>query len=61
MLVVDDEPAVARWVRRGLEEAGHAVDVATGAREGQALAASIGYDLVFVDLGLPEGSGLGVV
>lgn len=61
VLVIDDEPAVARWIGRGLEEAGHAVDVANGAKEGQTLAASIAYDLVVVDLGLPDGSGLGVV
>jgi DNA-binding response OmpR family regulator len=60
-LVIDDEPTIARWIARGLEEAGHAVDIATAAKEGQALATSIDYDLVLVDLGLPDGSGLGVV
>jgi DNA-binding response OmpR family regulator len=61
VLVIDDEPTVARWIGRGLEEAGHAVDLARTAREGQAIACSITYDLVIVDLGLPDGSGLAVV
>lgn len=61
VLVIDDEPTVARWIGRGLEEAGHAVDLARTAREGESLACSIAYDLVIVDLGLPDGSGLTVV
>ncbi len=61
VLVVDDDPMVARWIDRVLSEEGYAVDVAPSSRDARALGSSTSYDLVIVDLHLPDGSGLGVV
>lgn len=61
VLAVDDNRDLRTWLQRVLGEAGYHVDVAETAEEGRALALSIHYDLVLVDLDLPDGSGLGVV
>jgi two-component system alkaline phosphatase synthesis response regulator PhoP len=60
ILVVDDEPQIARIARDYLERAGFAV-VSAGDGEGAlALAASRRPDLVILDLGLPGRDGLDV-
>ncbi|MFI5255101.1 MAG: response regulator transcription factor [Candidatus Limnocylindrales bacterium] len=60
ILVVDDEPQIARIARDYLERAGFAV-VSAGEGEGAlALAASRRPDLVILDLGLPGRDGLDV-
>ena len=57
VLVVEDDRALAEVVRRGLTEEGYAVDVApTLAVAGESLAVNA-YDLVVLDLGLPDGDG----
>ncbi|MBC8086939.1 MAG: response regulator transcription factor [Phycisphaerae bacterium] len=61
VLAIDDNRDLRVWLQRVLGEAGYHVDVAETAEEGRALALSIPYDLVLVDLDLPDGSGLGVV
>ncbi|HEX3247076.1 MAG TPA: response regulator transcription factor [Chloroflexota bacterium] len=60
ILVVEDDPSVARLVARGLTEAGHRVDVAENGDEGLARAESGAYDLVVLDVMLPELSGIEV-
>lgn len=58
MLVVEDDPALGDVVRRGLQENGHAVELATtiaAAREARRLAP---VHLIVLDLGLPDGDGL---
>ena len=60
MLVVEDDPVLGDVLARGLREEGQAVDVeGTALAADQALAISE-YDLVVLDLGLPDGDGLGV-
>lgn len=58
VLVVEDERKLGQFIRNGLEEAAYAVllvpDIAT-ARE--AVGDSV-FDLIILDLGLPDGSGL---
>jgi two-component system copper resistance phosphate regulon response regulator CusR len=57
LLVVEDERTLARHLRRGLEEAGSAVDVASTSAEAWRLLMINPYDLVLLDLGLPDSDG----
>lgn len=58
VLVVEDEHKMARFLRRGLQEEGYAVDVAEDGREG-ALQAAVGeYDVIVLDIMLPYLDGL---
>jgi DNA-binding response OmpR family regulator len=60
VLVVEDDPRVSRVVELELQHAGIEVDsVATG-REGIAQALTGAYDLVVLDLGLPDVDGVAV-
>lgn len=60
VLVVEDEKKVARFIKRGLEEAGYLVDAAADGEEGLYLAEIDDYDLIVLDLMLPRKSGLDV-
>lgn len=60
VLLVEDDPRVARVVERALTEAGHRVDVAHDGEEGLARAESGVYDLIVLDVMLPELSGIEV-
>jgi DNA-binding response OmpR family regulator len=53
VLVVEDEPRMAGLLRQGLTEEGHDAVVATGGREGFALARSSPFDLIVLDVMLP--------
>lgn len=60
LLLVEDEPDVASFVRQGLEEEGYAVTwVETGQRALEYVRQS-GFDLVLLDVRLPDLSGLEV-
>jgi DNA-binding response OmpR family regulator len=52
-LLVDDEPRIVDFVRRGLEAEGFEVDTARNGEEGLRLAAARRYDLVILDLVMP--------
>jgi len=58
ILVVEDDRKVARFVRQGLEEEGHAVDVAADGEEGGQLAHVNPYDVIVLDVQLPGKNGL---
>jgi len=58
VLVVDDDPVNQAVARRYVERAGHRATVAGSAAAALALAASRDFDLVLVDLGLPDMDGL---
>ena len=58
ILVVEDEPKVASFIRRALEEESYAVDVCADGQKGLDWAQSIDYDLVILDLMLPGIPGL---
>jgi len=60
ILLIEDEPRVARFIKRGLGEEGHVVDVATEAAEGLALAHVSQYDVIVLDVMLPGRSGFHV-
>src|SRR6266516_175857 len=60
VLLVEDDPRVARVVERALAEAGHRVDVAHDGAEGLLRAESGAYDLIVLDVLLPELDGIEV-
>jgi len=61
VLVIEDDPTVGKFVKRGLEEQRWTVDLVTDGEEGEALAKSQPYDLVVLDLRLPGRSGQDVL
>jgi two-component system copper resistance phosphate regulon response regulator CusR len=60
LLVIEDEPKTATYLRRGLTENGFVVDVAGHGEDGLRLAAD-GYDLVILDVMLPGRDGWSVL
>ena len=60
ILVIDDEPAMRRFLRVSLENAGYRVVEAENGQGGLSEAASRNPDLVLLDLGLPDQDGLSV-
>ena len=57
ILLIDDEPRILNFVSRGLEAEGYAVDLATSAEAGLKSAIEQLYDLIILDLLLPDRSG----
>jgi two-component system OmpR family response regulator len=57
VLVIEDDPTVGKFVKRGLEEQRWSVDLVADGEEGEALAKSQPYDLIVLDLRLPGRSG----
>lgn len=58
ILLVEDEPGIAHFVRQGLTEAGYAVDVAWDGLEGWDYALAAAYDVFILDVLLPKLNGL---
>lgn len=58
VLVVDDEPAIARALRPGLEGHGFVVVTASSGAEALALIEKFSPDLILLDLGLPDVDGV---
>lgn len=58
LLVVEDEPDLAAAVADHLRAADHAVDLAATLADAQASVRATVYDLVLLDLQLPDGDGL---
>jgi two-component system copper resistance phosphate regulon response regulator CusR len=61
ILVIEDDPTVGQFVKRGLEEHRWGVDLVANGEEGERMAASDAYDLVILDLRLPGKSGIQVL
>jgi two-component system OmpR family response regulator len=61
VLVVEDDPTVGRFVKRGLEEQRYTVDLVADGEEGERLASTQPYDLLILDLRLPKRSGVDVL
>ena len=60
ILVVEDDRKAARFLKQGLEEEGHAVDVAGDGDEGAQLGHVNPYDLILLDVQLPQKDGFTV-
>ena len=61
ILIVDDEPGIRIGCRRALEPAGYRVEEAGSFKQGQEKLASAMYDLVLLDVMLPDGRGIGLL
>ena len=61
ILIVEDEPKVASFIRRALEEERYAVDVCSDGIQGRDLASEVTYDLIILDLMLPGLPGIDVL
>lgn len=60
ILLVEDDPAIAEFVSKGLKEERYAIDVAPDGEEGLLMGQSVPYDLVILDVMLPKLDGLTV-
>lgn len=61
ILVIEDEPKVARTLVKGLEVNHFAVDLANNGEEGLQLSTEVAYDLILLDWNLPKLDGLTVL
>lgn len=61
LLVIEDDPKIASFIRRGLVQEYYAVDTASDGEEGAALAEDPAYDLIILDLILPKLTGMQVL
>ncbi|NMG43629.1 response regulator [Aromatoleum toluvorans] len=61
ILLVEDDPQQAAYIRKGIQEAGHVVDVAADGRDGLFLATTESYDVLVLDRMLPRVDGLTVL
>ena len=61
ILVVEDEKKIAGFIRQGLEERGHVVDVSRNGDDAFTLASTQSYDAVVLDIMLPGRDGLSIL
>ena len=61
ILVAEDDPNLAEGLMRSLRQAGYAVDCARTGNEADAALEANEFDLLILDIGLPEKSGLQVL
>ena len=61
ILVIEDDPTVGEYVKRGLEEQRWGVDLVADGEEGERRARSEAYDLIVLDMRLPGKSGMQVL
>ncbi len=57
ILVIEDEVKTAKFLKKGLSEAGYVVDVAADGLEGLYLALEVDFDLIILDVMLPGRDG----
>jgi len=61
ILIVEDDTALASFIRKGLEAEHYAVDIAAEGEQGRAMALEFDYDLVILDLNLPGLDGVAIL
>lgn len=58
VLVVEDQAKMAAFIRKGLIQAGYSVDIGESAGAAETMAAANVYDLIILDIMLPDQSGI---
>ncbi|WP_068858401.1 response regulator transcription factor [Perlucidibaca aquatica] len=61
ILIIEDDAEIARYLRKGLTEAGHVVEHADNGRDGLYLATGESFDAIILDRLLPQMDGLTVL
>ncbi len=61
LLMIEDDADVAAYINKGLNEAGHTVDLAPDGKSGLGLATTEDYDAMIIDRMLPGVDGLTIV
>ena len=61
LLLVEDEIDIQGFLRRSLQEAGYKVEVAPDAKTAERLAVESQFDILVVDLGLPDRDGISLI
>lgn len=61
LLMVEDEHDIQAFLQQALSEAGYAVDVAPDGKAAETLAKDNKYDILIVDLGLPDQDGITLI
>lgn len=61
LLVVEDEHEIQAFLKQALTEAGYQVDVAPDGKTAEALSIANPYDILIVDLGLPDQDGINLI
>lgn len=61
LLLIEDDPELSDGLQQSLAQSGYAVDVAHTARAGHAACAATHYEMLILDLGLPDGDGLALL
>lgn len=61
LLLVEDEQDIQTFLKQALAEAGYSVDLASSGRAAEALAVAQTYDILIVDLGLPDQDGIALI
>ncbi len=60
LLLVEDQKKMARFIQKGLIDIGHSVDVAETSASAECMLAGTEYDLVVLDVMLPDKSGIDI-
>ena len=61
IIIIEDEPDVAAFIKKVLIEEKHAVDIASDGLKGEFLVLTESYDLIILDIMLPKKDGLAVL
>ena len=61
ILLIEDDKELVKGLKKHLEMAGYAVDVATNGIDGKYLGNTVSYGLVVLDIGLPACNGLDIL
>jgi two-component system, OmpR family, copper resistance phosphate regulon response regulator CusR len=61
VLIAEDDPALANFVKKGLEAEHYAVDISPDGEQARANSAEFDYDMVVLDLSLPRLDGVAIL